>query len=94
MIANSLKISLFLALSIWSLGFCVKKGNNTNYSHSLRPLKNAQFCSRSRKARILNTGIPVVFRELEFGPDAACPAIAFGDGGRLGKRWRFSMISP
>ena len=41
-----------------------------------RPLKNAQFCSRSRKARIQTTGIPVVFRGLEFESDAACPAIA------------------
>jgi hypothetical protein len=41
-----------------------------------RPLKNAQFFSRSRKARILTTGIPVVFRGLEFESDAACPAIA------------------
>jgi hypothetical protein len=37
---------------------------------TLRPLKNAQFCSRSRKARILNTGIPVVFRGLEFESNA------------------------
>jgi hypothetical protein len=37
---------------------------------TLRPLKNAQFCLRSRKARILTTGIPVVFRGLEFEPDA------------------------
>jgi hypothetical protein len=36
----------------------------------MRPLKKAQFCSRSRKARILTTGIPVVFRGLEFESDA------------------------
>jgi hypothetical protein len=36
----------------------------------MRPLKNAQFYSRSRKARILTTGIPVVFRGLEFESDA------------------------
>jgi hypothetical protein len=41
------------------------------------------------KARILTAGIPVVFRELEFESDAACPTIAFGDGGRLGKRGVF-----
>jgi hypothetical protein len=35
-----------------------------------RPLKNAQFCSKSRKARILNIGIPGVFRGLEFESDA------------------------
>jgi hypothetical protein len=28
------------------------------------------------KARILTTGIPIVFRGLEFESDAACPAIA------------------
>jgi hypothetical protein len=33
-------------------------------------LKNAQFYSRSRKTRILTTGIPVVFRGLEFESDA------------------------
>jgi hypothetical protein len=35
-----------------------------------RPLKNTQFCSRSRKARILTTGIPLVFRGSEFDSDA------------------------
>jgi tetraacyldisaccharide 4'-kinase len=59
-----------------------------------RPLKNALFCSRSRKARILTLPITIgtgrntlkVFRGLEFKPDIACPDIAFGDGGRLGKK--------
>jgi hypothetical protein len=37
--------------------------------------------------------VPIVFRGLEFEPDAACPAIAFGDGGRLDKRGRFSKAS-
>ena len=44
----------------------------------MRPLKNAQFCSRSRKARILTIPLykrdrhpyPLVFRGLEFEPDA------------------------
>jgi hypothetical protein len=36
----------------------------------MRPLKNAQFRSRSRKARILTTGILSVFRGLKFEPDA------------------------
>ena len=35
-----------------------------------RPLKNAQLCSRSRKAKILTTGIPSVFRGLRFESDA------------------------
>jgi len=38
--------------------------------YGARPLKNVQFCSRSRKARIITTGIPLVFRGLEFEPDA------------------------
>jgi hypothetical protein len=36
----------------------------------LRYLKNAQFRSSSRKARILTTGIHLVFRGLKFEPDA------------------------
>ena len=44
----------------------------------MRPLKNARICSRQTadpallrgKARILNTGIHVVFRGLEFESDA------------------------
>jgi hypothetical protein len=39
-------------------------------SLELRPLKNAQFCSSSRKAKILTTGIHVVFRGLKFESDA------------------------
>ena len=35
-----------------------------------RPLKNAQFCSSSRKARILTGGIYWIFRGLKFEPDA------------------------
>ena len=37
---------------------------------TLRPLKNADFCSSSRKAIILTTGIHRVFRGLKFEPDA------------------------
>jgi len=36
----------------------------------MRPLKNAQFCSSSRKAKILTTGIYVIFRGLKFEFDA------------------------
>jgi hypothetical protein len=43
---------------------------------TMRPFKKAQFYSRSRKARILTTGILVVFRGLEFESDTARPAIA------------------
>ena len=35
----------------------------------MRPFKNAQFCSSSRKAKILTTGIHGVFRGLKFEPD-------------------------
>ena len=34
------------------------------------PLKNVQFCSISRKGKILTTGIHLVFRGLKFEPDA------------------------
>ena len=36
----------------------------------MRLLKNANFCSSSRKAKILTTGIHGVFRGLKFEPDA------------------------
>ena len=35
----------------------------------MRPLKNANFCSSSRKAKILTTGIHLVFRGLKFESD-------------------------
>jgi hypothetical protein len=35
-----------------------------------RQFQNVQFCSRSRKTKILTTGIHVVFRGLKFKPDA------------------------
>jgi len=35
-----------------------------------RVLKNVQFCSRSRKRKILTTGIHIVFRGLKFESDA------------------------
>jgi len=34
-----------------------------------RPLKNIQFCSKSRQAKILTTGIHRVFRGLKFEPN-------------------------
>ena len=36
----------------------------------MRPLKNAQFYSSARKAKILTTGIHGVFRGIKFEPDA------------------------
>jgi len=35
-----------------------------------RPLQNVQFCSSSRKAKILTTGIYWIFRGLKFESDA------------------------
>jgi len=35
----------------------------------VRPLKNVQFCPRSRKTKILTTGIHLVFRGLKFEYD-------------------------
>src|SRR4030042_3650392 len=35
-----------------------------------KPLKNIQFCPRSRKMKILTTGIHLVFRGLKFESDA------------------------
>jgi len=37
--------------------------------YSERPLKNVQFCSSSRKAKISTTGIHSVFRGLKFESD-------------------------
>ena len=37
---------------------------------NMRPLKNAQFCARPRKVKILTTGIHREFRGLKFEPDA------------------------
>jgi hypothetical protein len=54
-------------------------------SDRLRPLKNAQFCSSSRKAKILTTGIHLVFRGLKFEPDV--PPLAGG------KRERFANVA-
>jgi hypothetical protein len=34
-----------------------------------RPFKNVQFCPRSRKTKILTTGIHLVFRGLKFESD-------------------------
>ena len=45
-------------------------GEGSGKEAEARPLKNVQFCSRSRKAKIFTTGIHSVFRGLEFEPDA------------------------
>jgi len=36
----------------------------------VRPLKNGNFCSSSRRAKISTTGIYIIFRGLKFEPDA------------------------
>ena len=43
---------------------------STDTSNKVRPLQNVQFCSRSRKTKILAAGIPGVFRGLKSEPDA------------------------
>jgi hypothetical protein len=48
-----------------------------------RPLKNAQFCSRSRKIIILTTETPLVFRGLRFESDA-----------EIGQKGVFFKVSP
>ena len=51
----------------------------------MRPLQNVQFCSSSRKAKILTTGIYWIFRGLKFEPDlSACNAQAGAEIGQKG----------
>jgi len=61
----------------------------------VRPLQNVQFCSSSRKVKILTTGIYWIFRGLKFEPDAE-----IGQKGTLCKglyscgsfvKWDYSM---
>ena len=52
----------------------------------MRPLKNVQFWSRSRKARISTTGIYRIFRGLKFEPNAE-----IGQKGRFFKGLNFSQ---
>ena len=40
------------------------------YHYILRQFQNVQFCSRSRKAKILTTGIYGIFRGLKVEPNA------------------------
>ncbi len=58
------------------------------YLHILRPLKNANFCSSSRKAIILTTGIHGVFRGLKFEPDTEIGQISADF-----EKWRFAKVS-
>ncbi len=53
-------------------------------THLLRPLKNGYFCSSSRKAKILTTGILQVFRGVRFRPDTE-----IGQKGALSKGLQF-----
>jgi len=56
---------------------------------SLRPLKNAQFCSSSRKAKILTAGIYGIFRGLKFEPDTE-----IGQKGVFFKGLFFAFANP
>jgi hypothetical protein len=49
-----------------------------------RPLKNAQFCSRSKKTKTLATGIYLIFRRLKFESDAEIGQKGEIDGTKTG----------
>ena len=49
---------------------CSEYQSRTTDTIKGRTLKNVQFCSRSRKTKILTTGIHLVFRGLKFESDA------------------------
>jgi serine acetyltransferase len=50
----------------------------------MRPLKNVNFCSSSRKAKVLTTGIYKIFRGLKIEPDAEIgQKVAFCKGFRI-----------
>ena len=55
----------------------------------MRPLKNVQFCSSTRKAKILTGGIYLIFRGLKFEPDAV-----IGQKGTFCKGLNMSGILP
>jgi len=48
----------------------VKVTKDDRAENYLRPLKNVLFCSRSRKAKILITGIYLMLQGLSYKPDA------------------------
>jgi hypothetical protein len=59
-----------------------------------RPLKNAHFCSSSRKAKILTTGIHCVFWGLKFEPDPREIGLAFhGASAEIGQKEGFAKVS-
>ena len=62
--------------------------NGTPDPYFSRPLKNVQFWSRSRKAKISTTGIYRIFRGLKFEPDAEIGQISTDF-----ERGRFSKVS-
>ncbi|MFH1954333.1 MAG: hypothetical protein ABIL06_22285 [Pseudomonadota bacterium] len=53
-------------------------------SYLERPLKNAQFLSRSRKAKISTTGIYLIFRGLKFEPDPSTIFRSYGADAEVG----------
>ena len=55
-----------------------------------RPLKNVNFCLSSRKAIILTTGIPRVFRGLKFEPVDKSRSSGTQ---KLSKKERFAKVS-
>ena len=69
MIQSSEGISV-LYFRMLLLSFISLSNDDLVFLDILRSLQNVQFCSSSRKAKILNTGICWIFRGLKFEPDA------------------------
>jgi len=67
--------------------------NGFKILYILSPLKKVQFCSRPRKAKILTTNIPLVFRGLKFEPVGTQWRSRLSGTQGLEKRGRFSKGS-
>jgi hypothetical protein len=68
-VAKKNKVKKFSGFFVYVV---VKKNCAAKYTNFTitSQFQNVQFCPRSRKAKILTTGIPGVFRGLKFEPDA------------------------
>ncbi|OPX40569.1 MAG: hypothetical protein B1H13_06830 [Desulfobacteraceae bacterium 4484_190.3] len=56
-------------------------------------MQNVQFCSSSRKAKILTTGIYRIFRGLKFESDLSACIFTHRQAQKLGKRGRYAKVS-
>ena len=89
---HCLEVRIIHAIAITIVAPVVTKNEKLlDYPHveTMRPLKNAQFWSGSRKAIILTTGIYSIFRGLKFEPDADIGQISADF-----ERGRFAKVSP